>query len=58
MSKDKDKVTNDEEMLLREKARQALKKNKTPVYSPDDEGGLMAGPETSRGLKKDLDNDE
>ncbi len=48
----------EEEKILLEKARKALKKNKTPLYSSDDEGGVSAGPNKSTDLKKDLDLDE
>lgn len=37
-----------EEKILREKARQAMKKNKTPTYAPNDEGGLLSGPTTKK----------
>ncbi len=47
-----------EEMLIREKAKQALKKNKTPLYSAEDEGGLMSGPISSEEMKKQAKNDE
>ncbi len=58
MTDEKQKTLSEEEKILREKARQALKKNKTPLYSSDDEGGVSAGPNKSKDLKKDLDRDE
>ncbi|WP_161787322.1 hypothetical protein [Endozoicomonas numazuensis] len=57
MSKETGKAMSDQEKLLQEKARKALKKNKTPIYSLEDEGGIMAGPVKSEDLEKDLDNE-
>jgi len=37
--KPEDKISN-EEQLLKEKARQSLKKNKTPTYTVENEGGV------------------
>ncbi|WP_413664011.1 hypothetical protein ACG1BZ_00830 [Microbulbifer sp. CNSA002] len=58
MDKKGDKKMTEEEKIIREKARQALKKNKTPSYSSEDEGGIMAGPESKEDFKKDIENDE
>ncbi len=47
-----------EEMLIRKKAKQALKKNKTPLYSAENEGGgLMSGPIFSEEMKKQAKSD-
>jgi len=58
MSNEENGSLNEEEKILREKARQALRKNKSPLYSSDDEGGVMAGSNKSSDLKKDLDRNE
>lgn len=47
-----------EEKILREKSRQAMKKNKTPTYAPNDEGGLLAGPTTKKEMKKQVAADD
>jgi len=58
MSDEKKSGLISEEMLIREKARQVMKKNKTPLYSAEDEGGLMSGPISSEEMKKQAKNDE
>ncbi len=57
-NKHDDKLTS-EEIILREKARQAMKKNKTPTYAPNDEGGLLSGPSAKKDMKKQVtENDK
>lgn len=52
MSHCNDTKLTSEEKLLKEKAKQSLKKNKTPAYTPDDEGGVMSGPLAKNDMKK------
>lgn len=54
----KDNSLSEEDRILREKARQALKNNKTPSYSSEDEGGVMAGPISTKEMKKQAEDDE
>ena len=48
----------EKEKILREKAKQALKKNITPPYSPDDEGGVSAGPLSKDKMKQQAEDDD
>jgi len=58
MAKKPDIKMSDEEKILREKARQALNKNKTPAYSSGDEGGVAAGPTSREEMKKQAEEDD
>ena len=57
VDKDIDNLTN-EEKILREKARQIMKKNKTPAYAPNDDGGLLAGPLNKEEMEKQVTDDD
>ncbi len=48
----------DEEKLLKEKARQSLKKNKTPTYTPEDEGGVMSGPLSKNDMEQQAEEQD
>ncbi|VAX00621.1 hypothetical protein MNBD_GAMMA19-290 [hydrothermal vent metagenome] len=48
----------DEEKLLKEKAKQLLKKNKTPAYTPDDEGGVMSGPLSKEKMEQQAEEED
>ena len=48
----------DEEKLLKEKAKQSLKKNKTPTYTPEDEGGIMSGPLTKKDMEQQSEEED
>ncbi|MCF6338872.1 MAG: hypothetical protein L3J84_13130 [Gammaproteobacteria bacterium] len=48
----------DEEKLLKEKAKQLLKKNKTPAYIPDDEGGVMSGPLSKKIMEQQAEEED
>lgn len=48
----------DEEKLLKEKARQSLKKNKTPAYTPDDEGGVLSGPLSKNDMEQQAEEED
>lgn len=41
-----------DEPALKEKLRELLKKNRTPTYTPDEEGGTFAGPTDRDDMKK------
>lgn len=47
----------EEAKVLREKAKQGLKKNITPRYSPDDEGGVSAGPMSKDEMEQQAEGD-
>jgi hypothetical protein len=47
-----------EEKLLKEKAKQSLKKNKTPTYTPDDEGGVLSGPLTKEDMEQQAEEQD
>ena len=57
VDKDIDDLTN-EEKILREKARQIMKKNKTPAYTPNDDGGLLSGPLSKEEMEKQVTDDD
>lgn len=42
------------ESALKEQLRKLLKKNRTPTYTPDEEGGTFAGPTDRDGMKKQV----
>ena len=48
----------DEEKLLKEKAKQSLKKNRTPAYAPEDEGGVMSGPLTKEEMERQAEEED
>ena len=47
-----------DEKLLKEKAKQFLKKNRAPAYAPDDEGGLVAGPLTKKSMERQAEEQD
>ena len=49
---------NKDEQFLREKAEQTLRKNITPSYSSDDEGGLVSGSVTKEEMIKQTKEDD
>jgi hypothetical protein len=51
------KLTN-EEKLLKEKARQSLKNNKTPTYTPEDEGGVLSGPLSKKDMEQQAEEQD
>ena len=52
------KATSDRYERLREIATQSLKKNQTPMYTPDIEGGVMAGPLTKKDMEKQAETED
>lgn len=47
-----------DEAALKEKLQKLLKQNRTPTYTPDEEGGTFAGPTDRNGMKKQAEEDD
>jgi hypothetical protein len=58
MCEEDESTLTDEEKLLKEKARQSLKKNRTPTYTSEDEEGVLAGPLTKQDMEKQAEEDD
>jgi len=46
------------ESALKEQLRKLLKRNRTPTYTPDEEGGTFAGPTDRDNMKKQAEEDD
>lgn len=58
MTNKNDVELTDEEKLLKEKAKQLLRRNKTPTYTPDDEGGVMSGPLSKKMMEQQAEEED
>jgi len=58
MTNKNDAELTDEEKLLKEKAKQLLRRNKTPTYTPDDEGGVMSGPLSKKMMEQQAEEED
>ena len=53
-----DNGSTSEEIYLKEKLRKMLKKNRTPIYTSDDEGGTYNGPIDKKSMEEQTEEDD